>query len=298
MTRTAPSAASASPLLEGAVAVPSLSLAATGHAGYGICRICRGPAASGRASCWSCRQVCAQLGGRATPVIPLFLFALGSPVHRTLVGYKAAATAGARSSRSHALETALAAYLDRHISCVTGFSSGRVVIVPVPSTVGGRPSWGGRHPIGPLAAAALEALGGSGGGGVDLRLAEALRAGPVPPRRLEARAAGFEVGRDGIEGGVAGATVVVLDDIFTSGARAQSAVAALARAGADVVAVVPFGRLVRPDHNSATAAFWADRSRSVWQPAVCAACRPARVASLAALARRRGPSVTTVRLAA
>jgi len=188
----------------------------------------------------------------------------------------------------------LAAFLDHHDRCLVGPGALSALIVPVPSTIGGRPSWGGRHPVGALAQGALDRRHVNGAVGVDLRLAEVLRAGPVPPRRLEARAAGFEV-IEGAADGLHGAAVVVVDDVFTSGARALSAAATLRRAGAEVAAVVPIGRLVRPDHNATAAAFWADCSRSPWHPGRCAACGPS---TATAVAYGSAPAAVVARIAA
>ncbi|HEY8200014.1 MAG TPA: hypothetical protein VII47_01535 [Actinomycetota bacterium] len=41
-------------------------------------------------------------------------------------------------------------------------------------------------------------------------------------------------------------TRVLLDDTFTSGARAQSAASSLHLAGAHVIAMVPIGRVINP----------------------------------------------------
>jgi len=86
---------------------------------------------------------------------------------------------------------------------------------------------------------------------------------------LEASLHGYEVAPDSRVGG---RTAIVVDDMFVSGSRALSASAALGAAGAHVAAVVPLGRLVRPDHNDATAAFW--RARSAWpfDSARCTLC--------------------------
>lgn len=284
-----------SSLLDGAFVVPPVGATAGGSAGYAVCRVCRGPARKGLTCCWSCRRVRAQLGGgRVVQVLPLFLFSVGSAAHRTLVGYKAAPTSAGRDARRVCLETALTAFLAHHMRCVVGDHCPSALVIPVPSTTGGRPSWLGRHPVGRLGEAAVARRRPSGAAAaVDLRLAEALRPSRLPPRRLEARADGFEV-RPGSAEAVGGATVIVLDDVFTSGARALSAAMALQRAGADVAAVVPIGRLVRPDHNAATAAFSNDWSHLPWRPATCAACRRPGVVPTCATA----PAAAIARLAA
>ena len=54
---------------------------------------------------------------------------------------------------------------------------------------------------------------------------------------------------------LAGTRVVLLDDTYVSGARSQSAAAALHRAGARAVLIVPLGRVLRPDRFAAHADF-------------------------------------------
>jgi orotate phosphoribosyltransferase len=46
---------------------------------------------------------------------------------------------------------------------------------------------------------------------------------------------------------VEGASILLVDDTFTSGARAQSAASALQLAGADVVAILTIGRYIKPE---------------------------------------------------
>jgi hypothetical protein len=53
---------------------------------------------------------------------------------------------------------------------------------------------------------------------------------------------------------VMGARVVLIDDTYVSGARSQSAAAALRRAGARPLLIVPLGRVIRPERFAAHAA--------------------------------------------
>jgi hypothetical protein len=55
-------------------------------------------------------------------------------------------------------------------------------------------------------------------------------------------------------GAVRGARVLLLDDTYVSGARAQSAAAALRYSGARSALIVPLGRVIRPDRFAAHAA--------------------------------------------
>jgi hypothetical protein len=274
--------------------------AATRAAAYGICLVCHGPAAAGTTRCWSCREVVGQLGMPPPKVVPICLFELGSPVHRALVGYKAAVSPAGRRARTEALARMLAAFLRIHFAClleprgpVEPLGAERAKITPVPSSIGGRPSWHGQHPLATIcavAAALMPELGEL------LEPSLLLRPGPCPPGRLAAMAEGFLV-TEAAE--VAGTTVVVVDDVFTSGARALSAAAALQKAGARVAAVVPLGRLVRPEHNAATAAFWATQQSRRYRIDECTACRREAVAQApAALAWQERRHAIVARIAA
>jgi hypothetical protein len=200
--------------------------------------------------------------------VPVFLFALGSPIHRALVGYKAGVAPIGRAIRARSLAEVLAEFLESHAGCLLAGSPSvdPALVVPVPSSIGGRPSWQGRHPV---AALGEQALGLARPADRRLEIVELLRPAARPPARLDARVDGYLVDRPE---DVRGRCVIVLDDVFTSGARPLSAAAALISAGARVPAVVALGRLVRPDHNAATARFWSDQSARSFDPARCARC--------------------------
>ncbi|MGA2210253.1 MAG: phosphoribosyltransferase [Acidimicrobiales bacterium] len=203
--------------------------------------------------------------GSLPPVVPVFVFGLGTPVHGALVGYKAGATASGRAVRAAALAEVLGEWLERHAACLLG-DAGEAMLVPVPSSAGGRASWHGRHPLEGLCASAAPRSG-------RLRPEPVLLPGPEPPRRLQASRRGFVVENPG---SLSGRTALVVDDMFVSGSRILSAAAALTDAGVRVTAAVPIGRLVRPDHNAATYAYWGDRSATPFDPAICPRCAPGR----------------------
>jgi len=193
--------------------------------------------------------------------VPVFAFGLGTPVHRALVGYKAGVTTSSRTLRGAALADMLGEWLERHEACLLGDVS-EALLVPVPSSTGGRGSWHGHHPLEAVCASAATVSG-------RLQPAAVLAPGAQPPRRLQASRSGFVVA-DATN--LRGRTAVVVDDMFVSGSRLLSAAAALSVAGARVTAAVPIGRLVRADHNAATAAYWADRSARPYDPAICGRC--------------------------
>jgi hypothetical protein len=136
-------------------------------------------------------------------------------------------------------------------------------LVPVPSSIGGRPSWQGVHP---LVTVCERMLGGSQ---ASVEVKSLLTPGPEPPSRLTPSRSGYVIAPGQ---SVAGRRIVLVDDMFTSGARALSAAHTLATAGAQVLGIVPFGRVVRPEHNGATAAFWDDHRATPAGPQWCAIC--------------------------
>ena len=86
-------------------------------------------------------------------------------------------------------------------------------------------------------------------------LGRAPQAGPPPVAHMRPDAAAFVV-PPRCRGLVRGTRVLLLDDTYVSGARSQSAAAALRLEGAMPV-VVPLGRVLRPDRIARHAAFLA-----------------------------------------
>ena len=75
---------------------------------------------------------------------------------------------------------------------------------------------------------------------------------------------------------VRGARIVLLDDTYVSGARAQSAAAALRRAGARSAVIIPVGRVLRPDLVGAHAAYLARVRHQAARDDRCGRCVPVR----------------------
>lgn len=229
-----------------------------------ICPTCLATVSRGYSRCHACSVVARQLGCDLVQVVPVALAPRGGSLHRTLVAYKAAAAPATRYDAA----SLLAAALSRHLAAFRPAADGRApfeLVATVPSSGPGRASWHGVHPLVEVVRRALDAVDGS------RRVAplEILARGPAALGHLLASRDGYRAvagpggrdqGRDlaradvdaapraadaGPAGGSA-ARVLVVDDLYTSGARAQSAAFALRRAGLDVVAVVPIGRLVEP----------------------------------------------------
>lgn len=217
------------------------------------CAVCRGPAGQGFTRCYQCARH-GVLGPDllADAVVPISYAVKGTAFAADLWRYKAWRAPGAAARTS--LLALLLSFLHDHGACVWRHAGmpppGRLAVVP---TGCGRP---GPHPLLELSAPYLR----------------------LPVTRLAIRPG--EQGRDPspamftAERAGPGASVLLLDDTWVSGASAQSAAAALKRAGARRVAVVVLGRHIDP----------ADRlggplaARLVpgpYDPASCAAAGPA-----------------------
>ena len=211
--------------------------------GPGVCHICRGPASGGRAVCFACRLVARRLGVALAPVVPAHLCPLPSPLYTVLLGYKESPVAEARARFADLVRQLVVAFLHSHSGQLEVTLGGPLnVVALVPST----------HRPGP---APLGLVTGLGDGvatvlpaarwAPDLLRRAAPHGGSPPVAHMRPHPAAFIVpAPDGDS--LAGARVLLLDDLYVSGARAQSAAAVLGRAGASAL-IAPLGRVLRPD---------------------------------------------------
>jgi phosphoribosylpyrophosphate synthetase len=86
----------------------------------------------------------------------------------------------------------------------------------------------------------------------------------APIGHMAPDASAFRV-RESLRGQLEGRRVLLLDDTYVSGARSQSAAAALRIAGARSVVILVLGRVLRPDRSVLHAAFL-DRHRRPFVP--------------------------------
>ena len=171
---------------------------------------------------------------------------LPGPLYTVLMGYKEAPVAEARARFASIVRALTATFLRTHADCVAALAGGWPhFVLPVPSTV--RPGGSPIARVPRLAADVESALPGVRWTGLLYRTRE-----PVGHMHPSARA--FAV-PPSLRCRVTDRRLVVLDDTYVSGARSQSAAAALRRAGASSVVVVALGRVLRPDRVSAHAEF-------------------------------------------
>ena len=182
--------------------------------------------------CFCCRLVTRQLGLPLVPSVVLREYRVGDRDHRRLRGYKDGSTAEARAQYRCELVEDLAVWTTEHRRELLDRWGPWSVVTTVPST---------RRP-GPAPAEAL-VDGVPSLADLHLRL---LERGRGPLDHLQAARDGF-VPLTGVDrAGLAGLPVLVFDDSVTTGARAQSAAAALRLAGARVVGILAVGRALAP----------------------------------------------------
>ncbi|MEV4094240.1 ComF family protein [Streptosporangium saharense] len=181
--------------------------------------------------------------------------------------YDIVSRSGSRSSRPGVpdrtvfLAATIARFHDAHASCLSRAARGEFTLVTtVPSTRSGGPL-PAFHPM-PQVVRMISAL-------KDLYRPVLLTdegAAMVGPRKSNENA--FKV-----MGRLDGETVLLVDDIFVTGAHVQSAASALYGAGAASVIALVVARLVNPGHNGASGAIWSRAAAEPFTFAHCCLCR-------------------------
>jgi predicted amidophosphoribosyltransferase len=187
------------------------------------------------------------------PVTAVTSYRVGDEMHRLLRGYKDATPAEARSAFAARLAGLVRRWVADHgdrllartggpWDLVTGVPSSHRPGTPVDVLLRAVPVLAQKHR--PL-----------------------LVRGTEPTDHLIASRRGFAVTSDADVGSRArGDRVLVVDDSFTTGARAPSAVAAVRAGGFQVAGVLVVGRVVAPETASWQAVYWASRADRESQP--------------------------------
>ena len=217
------------------------------EAGAGVCRICHswtGTRSDGSRFhvCSSCRDTMGSVTHPLRIVVPFSLYVVTEQLHVVLRGYKDERDERARERFRLQVAAIISRFLRDHGSCIRS-AAGRdwntVTIVPSSSD---RP---GTHPL----EVAVRM------GRAQRRLySSLLERTDVELEHRHADEAAYRVVEE-----VAGRRVLLIDDTFTTGARMQSAASALSLAGADVVAGVVVGRVVRPGFGVEAQTLWEEQ---------------------------------------
>lgn len=196
-----------------------------------LCRVCARSTPAGFAHCFCCATLVRRLQMPLVPVEALIDYRMGDRMHRRLRGYKDAPVADVRRAHARALAAVVEHRMaEARVGLEQRFGSGWDLVVTVPSS--SRPAG---TPVDALVALvpALAAQHGS-----------LLVRGSEPMDHLQPSRRGFEVRASVDRNLLHRRRILVFDDTLITGARAQSAVAALRIAGGQVVGVVTAGRVV------------------------------------------------------
>jgi predicted amidophosphoribosyltransferase len=163
------------------------------------------------------------------------------------MGYKESPVSEARRRFAPMVRALFDGFLAAHAGCVARAAGGPPeLVLPVPSS--SRPGGSPLDSVEGLAPAVCARVAGA-------RWSPHLlvRTG-APAGHMRPDAGSFTV-PGALRPRVSGRRALLLDDTYVSGARAQSAAAALRRAGAASVVIVALGRVLRPDRSAAHAGF-------------------------------------------
>jgi hypothetical protein len=203
--------------------------------------------------CFACRLVARRLGLPLAPVLPARLCPLPGPLYTVLLGYKESPVAEARLRFAGIVRGLVHGFLLAEADRLETALGGPIDLVSVvPSTR--RPGPAPLARVTGISVAAATALP-TARWAPDLLRRAVLLDGPPPVAHMRPEPAAFVV-PPADHDAVRGSRVLLLDDTYVSGARSQSAAAALHRAGARTV-IGPLGRVLRPDRVARHAAFLA-----------------------------------------
>ncbi len=193
------------------------------------CRVCGRIPHEGFALCFCCATVAGQLRMPLVPVLAMSDYGVGDRMHRLLRGYKDAPNPEAREARTSALAALVELWLAENMEVLrTRLAGGWDLVTTVPSTCG-------------RAASPVDALVERVAGLADLHRSLLARGDDHLGHLLAARR-GYVLSPAAEVRDLRARTVLVFDDSVTTGARAQSAAAALREGGARVTGILAVGR--------------------------------------------------------
>lgn len=212
-------------------------LVAPPHEADDVCPTCRSWRNTDGPLCDNCSQARDDLDFWCDQVIPISLYRKPSPLRDWLTHYKPGDEPPIAEYRAN-VGAILARYLHEHSAALQEFVGGYDAVCVVPST--------DRPPPHELAAV-YDDYSPPG----EPSLLDALERGPG---RLSHRT--YSDDAYIVTQSVGERRILVLDDVYTTGARSQSATAALTAAGAVVPAILVIARRLNPDWDPHVQAIW------------------------------------------
>lgn len=205
--------------------------------------------------CETCEAVVAGLG-QLVPVVPIALFSRSSLLRDTLTYYKSGREVH-DPNLIFELMWLLKRFMSWHRDALFSYLCGWDTVAIVPST-----QRRDRHPLSLMVA------------GADLIETKLVRGAGVPGQH-RVYDSGLFVADSSL---AAGRRVLLIEDVYVSGARSQSCSKALIDCGAEVAGIVALGRRINPDHHPQIEGFLRAKSRNR-RPLCCSYdwLRPARV---------------------
>lgn len=237
----------------------------------GVCRICHsGPNNVGGTGgpwsiCASCRRTTMNLRGHTRHVVPISLTAKNTQLYDVLVRETDPRGAGGRRHRADVLAAAVSRFYQRHARCLEGLAGGPFTLVA--TIPGNNPETPARafhlmwRVVGRVAALARLWQ--------PLLLEPDSAYAPVLADRRSHRDA-FRVPRSGR---LDQARILLVDDLFVSGAHVQSAASALIGNGAAAVVTLVVARLINPASNDPySAGIWKESRERPFSFDRCCVC--------------------------
>lgn len=215
------------------------------------CQQCDGPTQPGFVRCYCCAGLVRQLQQPLVPVLAATTYRLGDRMHRLLRVYKDGRSIEQRTKATDVLSELLGEWMRANqLRIQQRFGGEWDLAVGVPSTrVANRvPVENIIERVPPLAT----------------RQRRLLKRGAAITDHLDASRYGFEVdsGVTSVLTNDGRRSVVVVEDTYSTGARSQSAAAALRPAGFHPVGIIAIGRVIDPLAAVWQANYWAEEIRT------------------------------------
>lgn len=205
-----------------------------------VCSWCLGLLWGRVDACLNCEENAHALDGSVQAVVAVSLYSKPSPLRDWLTFYKDDGETLANPVAGNAIGQIFSRFIQHNAEWIAGLNLDGAIVVP--STLRPPP-----HPLAIL----LQSVGS-----IPFPILTGLSRTLEPLGHNAPHSRAFEVSPELI-----GKRILLLDDVYTSGARSQSAAFALRSAGATVAALFVLGRRYNPDYSADGAAVYQEQRR-------------------------------------